>query len=378
MKVLFWQWHSFMNRGIEKALKNMEIPYDTFFYQLDDWEKNADFQQKLDEKMRMANYDKILSVNYCPLVAQVCANRKIPYVAWVYDSPMNIRELGDINNGYTTVYMFDRGAAELYQSAGYPVQYLPLAVDGDAFAAELMPAEQKQYETDISLVGNLYQTEYAYFSGPLNDYQRGYLEGLVNAQMKVYGGFLIPELLTDELLSDLNKSYRKASGGRFQMGRRELEYMLACEVTGRERYIALALLSNHYRVALYSKNQDERLKSVDYKGYADYYSQMPQIFRYSKVNLNISLKAIYTGLPLRVLDVMGCGGFLMTNYQIELPEYFQIGEECVAYENLEDMYDKVAFYLEHEEERKRIAQNGLAKVKRDFTFEERLGVLLDL
>ena len=44
------------------------------------------------------------------------------------------------------------------------------------------------------------------------------------------------------------------------------------ETTGRERYMALALLSAHYPVDLYSTDVDKRLEKVRYRGYADYYS----------------------------------------------------------------------------------------------------------
>ena len=94
---------------------------------------------------------------------------------------------------------------------------------------------------------------------------------------------------------------------------------------------------------------------------------MPLVFSQSKINLNISLKTIKTGIPLRVADVMGCGGFVLSNYQQELEEYFVIGEECVVYENLQDMFLKAQYYLEHEEERKRIAMqdwNGLNGILR--------------
>lgn len=376
MKILFWQWHSFMNKGIEKALDKLEKKYDVFFYQLEDWEKNEDFQHELDGRLKKQNYSTVLSVNYCPLIAQVCKNRKIPYIAWVYDSPMNIRGLEDIRNGYTSVFMFDRGMVQRYQKEGYPVKYMPLAVDKAVFAPALSEAQQKKYKTDVSLVGNLYQTEYAYFSGPLDDYQKGYLEGLINAQMKVYGGYLVPELLTDTFLEELNARYYKASGGSFEMGRRELEYMIACEITRRERFIAMSLLADFCQVDLYSDQDSKRSLKANYKGYADYYTQMPQVFRYSAMNLNISLKAIETGLPLRMLDVMGCGGLLLTNFQAELPEYFAMGEDCVVYEDMENLVFLVKYYLEHEEERRKIAQNGMKRVETDFTFEDRLSRML--
>ena len=59
-------------------------------------------------------------------------------------------------------------------------------------------------------------------------------------------------------------------------------------------------------------------------------------------------------------------------------KYFSIGEECVVYENIEDLYAKVAYYLAHEEERKAIAEAGFKRVKRDFTFKERLEKMLNI
>ena len=372
-KILFFQWHSFMNRGIERALKELNLPYDTFFYQFEDWEKDDKFSELLRDKLKGKEYTDVLSVNFSPLISEVCEELGILYTAWVYDSPIHIRDMSSLSNSYSRVFFFDRGQAQEYQNQGMNAYYMPLAVDTEVFRVNASKREKQACKTDISLVGKLYQTEYGYFTAPLEDYTRGYLEGIVNAQMKVYGGYLIPELVTEDLLDSMNRDYAKAAKDGFQMGRRELEFMLACETTGRERYMALALLSGHYAVDLYSTEEDKRLKDVRFCGYADYYSQMPLIFSQSKINLNISLKTIRTGIPLRVTDVMGCGGFVLSNYQQELGEYFALGEECVVYENLEDMFLKAQYYLEHEEERKRIALAGFERVKRDFTFKERVG-----
>ena len=56
----------------------------------------------------------------------------------------------------------------------------------------------------------------------------------------------------------LNSEYTKVAKDGFVMGRRELEFMLACETTGRERYMALALLSAHYPVDLYSTDVEKK------------------------------------------------------------------------------------------------------------------------
>ena len=104
---------------------------------------------------------------------------------------------------------------------------------------------------------------------------------------------------------------------------------------------------------------------------------MPKVFKTAKINLNISLKTIRTGIPLRVLDIMACKGFVISNYQEELGEYFRLGEELVTYGDLEELYYLCDYYLKHEEERKKIAANGQERIRLDFGFTDRLRKILD-
>lgn len=372
MKLLFFKWHSFMNKGIEHGLRELGISYDTFFYQFNDWEKDDLFLEQFRAYLKMGTYTDVLSVNFSPLISGLCEEFGIVYTAWVYDSPLHIRNIDSLRNSCNRIFFFDKGQAEIHRKEGVNAVHLPLAVDVEVFRINASKREKEEYRTDVSLVGKLYQTEYSYFTAPLQEYTKGYLEGIVNAQAKIYGGYIIPELITDELLTQMNKDYAKVATDGFTMGRKELEFMLACETTGRERYMALALLSAHYHVDLYSTDKDKRLKNVRFRGYADYYKEMPFIFSQSRINLNISLKTIRTGIPLRVIDVLGCGGFVLSNYQEELMEYFNVGEELIIYDNIEDLFYKTKYYLEHEDERKKIALAGFERVKRDFTFRERL------
>lgn len=375
-KLLFFQWHSFMNQGMERALGELNVEYDTFFYQFSDWENDEKFCELFRARLKDGCYQKVLSVNFSPLISMVCEELGILYIAWVYDSPVHIRNLEPMKNSCSRIYFFDRGQAEEYRKQGIDARHMPLAVDTEVFGRVLSGRARGKYAADVSLVGKLYQTEYVYFTAPLGRYLQGYLEGIINAQQKVSGGYLIPELITEELLDKMNKEYDKVSRDGFRMGARELEFMLSCETTGRERYMALALLAAHYKADLYSNDRDKRLQNVRWRGYADYYTQMPQIFAESRVNLNITLKTIRSGIPLRVVDIMGCGGFVLTNYQEEIMEYFSVGEDCVVYENMEDLFLKAKFYLTNDEERRRVAAAGYERVKRDFTFADRLDRML--
>lgn len=375
MRILFYQWHSFMNEGVERAFRQLGVEYDTFFFQQTDWEQDNGIVSLLESKLKAKEYDAVFSINYAPLVSMVCEREQIRYVSWVYDAPIHIRNTESMKNSCNRIFFFDRVQAEDYAKRGIAAYHMPLAADVETFGTY---TAKSRYRADISLVGKLYQTEYNYYSGSLTPYLRGYLDGIIRAQMKVYGGYFLGDLLDDALLRKLNECYEKASNGTASIGREELEFMMACEITGRERYMALALLANHYDVKLYSTDKDERLAKAEYMGYADYYKQMPEVFKSSKVNLNISLKIIQSGIPLRVFDVLGCGGFLLTNFQAEMPEYFTMGEDFAVYESIEDLYAKAKFYLQNDSERERVARHGFETVQKYYTFRQQVEKIFDM
>ena len=369
MKILFFQWNSFMNRGIERALGHMEIAYDVFYYQPDDWEEDEVLFTELETKLKGHAYALLLSVNYSPVLSNVCEALGVHYLAWIYDSPMHIRNLSGLNHAYTHAFLFDRGMAEEYKKWGFQISHMPLASDAADFAGSLRQNASDLCE--VSLLGKLYKTQYHEYVSLLPQELQGYLNGMLAAQSKLYGAYLFEDMLTEKLLAQINEAYRQHFHGKFEMGKRELAFMMACELTGRERYMILSLLARHFSVNLYS-NDGQYPEGVQYHGYADYYTQMPAVFYGSKINLNISLKAIRTGIPLRVLDSMACGGFVLTNYQEEIAEYLEPGKDCVVYVSLEDAYAQTKYYLEHDAMRRKIAENGREKVGREFTYEDRL------
>lgn len=365
-----------MQKGIENALKRVGADYEVFYYIFKDWDNDKEFVEVFENKLSGSNFDIVFSVNFSPLISDVCSQKNIKYISWVYDAPINIRRTDTLKNACNEIYFFDRIQAQEYINQGVSgAHHMPLAVDTELFLkSAASESAAKDYSCDVSLLGQLYQSDFTYLCGPLDGYTRGYLDGLVRTQMhlKNQGCYILKEMITDELMSELNKFYLKASKNTFTVKNKELEYALACEATGRDRFTALALLQNRCRVNLYSNDKDERLKKVKNMGYVDYYTQMPKVFRKSRINLNISLSIIQSGIPLRVLDVLGSGGFLITNYQPEIAEIFEDGVDLVIYHDMKDLVQKVQYYLANDDARKEIAHNGYNKVKEYFTFDDRI------
>ena len=369
-KILFYQWYSFMNPGIEKAFKQLEIQYDILYYQQTDWEEDAIFEEKIEKQIQDNVYDAVFSVNFAPVISKVCQHRGIRYISWVYDSPMHIRNIEVMKNSCNEIYMFDWGQVQEYKKLGVNMEHLPLAVDSEIFNLPMNDEIIKKYSAQISLVGKMYTTDYPKYTSPLSTETKKLLNDMISSQRDVYNDCFIPELLTDELLQKINAEYAKA-GLDFYIEKRELEYMMLCETTSRERTVILSLLSKHFDTHLYT-TEKPGIDNLKGHGPVDYYKQMPYIFKLSDINLNISLKSIRTGIPLRCVDVLGCGGFLLSNYQEELVQYLEVGKDCEVYGSFEEMYEKAAFYTKHEELRKQIARNGFMKAQEIFTFRNRI------
>lgn len=375
--ILFYQWNAFMQKGMENALKKLKTEYEVYYDIADNWDKDDAFAKRFINRLEKGNYSSVLSVNYMPIISDICEKSGIKYISWVYDSPLHIRRLDSMKNSCNKIYFFERMQAEEFRSQGVEgAEYLPLAADTDVFGGS--HADENEYLCDVSLLGQLYKSEYAGLCGGLSMYNRGYLEGIIGAQSQISGGFIIDEMLSNAVVDNINLDFSKAGDGTFSASKRELSYTLAKEVTGRQRFTALALLQDRCNVNVYSKDVDKRLKKVNFCGYADYYTQMPDVFRKSRINLNISLCTIQTGIPLRILDIMACGGFVLTNPQPELFEYFDAGNDLVVYEDMKDMVMKVMYYLKNDEERIRIAENGHRKVCEKFSFDDRIKTMLEI
>ena len=156
-------------------------------------------------------------------------------------------------------------------------------------------------------------------------------------------------------------------------------FVLSRQVTAMERREVLELLGKTgHTLNLYTNDKNTEIPGWKNNGPVDYYDKMPEVFANSRINLNITLRSIKTGIPLRAFDIMGSGGFLLSNYQPELFEFFTPGEDLVVYESMDDLLAKVDYYLSHENERAEIAQNGCRKVLKEHTLSKRLDCMEEI
>lgn len=72
----------------------------------------------------------------------------------------------------------------------------------------------------------------------------------------------------------------------------------------------------------------------------------------------------------RIFEGMACGKLVITDRlpdDVGLSEVFIEGEEIILYNDMMDCIEKINYYVENEEERERIAHNGMMKVLHNYT-----------
>ena len=126
---------------------------------------------------------------------------------------------------------------------------------------------------------------------------------------------------------------------------------------------------------LYTAGDTSLIPAVHNMGPIDYELGMNKVFKISRINFNLTLPSIHTGVPLRVMDILGNGGFLLTNYQQDLFELLEPGVDFVYYTSKEEALSKIAYYLEHEDERRQIAGHA-RQTMQQFDYKNRLSDML--
>ncbi len=96
-------------------------------------------------------------------------------------------------------------------------------------------------------------------------------------------------------------------------------------------------------------------------------------YRAAKIVLNINSWFLEKGhgINQRVFDVPACGAFLLTDYVQELERFFEPGIEIETYSTIEELIDKIHFYLGQESVRERIARKGYEKAQKLPTWRDR-------
>ena len=78
------------------------------------------------------------------------------------------------------------------------------------------------------------------------------------------------------------------------------------------------------------------------------------------INLNFCTS---NGASDRVYKILAAGGFLLTEDWHGREELFKDGKDLIIFKNMQDLKQKIDFFIKRPEDRKRVANSGLETVQ---------------
>jgi len=106
-----------------------------------------------------------------------------------------------------------------------------------------------------------------------------------------------------------------------------------------------------------------------------FFEQMAEFYNKCKIVVNQSGG---NDINMRMFEATACGALLITQKVPYLDELFEDGKEIVVYSTMKELIKKINYYLEHDDERKKIARAGQVRTLNDHTYQSRVKEIIKI
>lgn len=362
----------FLQEELKNALLQNEITPVLFNYRSVDL--SIEYEACIEEIFQREKPSAILSVNMLGfdsggILADLAYKYGIKLIVWFVDDPRPIllHQKQFIKPGMAA-FCWEHQYVPLLKEAGFStVEYLPLATDPALFSPE---HGTQQHLAKVGFVGSSMGEE---FLGKIAGkfLWKDELSGLVMATAKK-----VPEnsvLEIDKII--MQECERIGIRFPFTDERNSVwfqSYIIHTASMLKRKRLVSALVP--LRVKLFGDSSGWKKllgENIDTAPDIDYRSELVSVYKGIDINLNITSSQMPTAVNQRVFDVPACGGFLLTDKQSDLCELFS-NDEVAVYSNVEELVDKVKFFLNNEKERLRISCNARKRILGEHTYFHRL------
>jgi spore maturation protein CgeB len=387
MKMMVLDWNFYGKEPTFRALNKLGIEVCLFSHKDFQERVSAAFTSSFKKFISDNRPDICFSYNFYPLLSESCHELNIPYISFIYDSPYVLLYSTALRYETNHVFLFDSAECRKFNLGGFKnVHYMVLPGDPD-YMNEL---SEQNYSSDrdscdISFVGVLYNEEHNFYERYVDKSDKllvGYLDGIMDAQHLVYGTDLIEKSFDSDIMDKIGKTmqYKFNSEGIETPEYIYSRYLVDRKMTSRERFSYLEAVGRAFpgKARLFTVDKNVKIHNIKNMGIALYPNVMASVFSHSKINLNITLRSITNGIPLRCIDIMSSGGFLLSNYQEDLAEAFSAGEEFDYFDSEDSLVEKIHYWLNHDKERREAAEAAKEHIRRDYNFPDTFRKMIDI
>lgn len=328
--------------------------------------------KRLFEALLTFKPDFILTANMAGMdvdgvLARFYADLEIPHVTWFVDEPRSILMGKDVyGSDYAVAMTWERAYIPYLNAAGFATaHHLPLAAETALFNAEPATA----WRHGVTFVGSSMEAFAARERKRLEDWPDLH-RAVVDALNK--------DLVTRQRFGEGLESFIDASVLNHvdEHGRRQAE--LVCFIDGTRRLrqrMVRELASDGLEVF---GDDGWRGAGVAPAPPADYAAELPDVYRFSRINFNMTSVQMPTAVNQRVFDCPAAGGFLLTDAQADLDDLFDAPKETVRYHGVEEARDLIRHYTSNDSGRTEIVRRARARILAEHTYERRLQTMTRL
>ncbi|GBE02715.1 spore protein YkvP [bacterium BMS3Abin08] len=291
------------------------------------------------------------------------------------DSPSII--VGAIKNkgsDNVVLFLWDDSYRHDMISIGFSNVYkLPLAADESIFKAiKLSKKAYRRYYSQAAFVGNSMVDAYRWQVRKIPEGFNEIVEEMARLLSKKRISFgEVLNLQDARTVARLNELSEKDLGA--------LEAAVYWRATMIHRLKAVRRLGEFSPVIYGDDGWKELLDdSYDLRKKVNYYDVLPLVYNATDINFNATSLQMREAVNQRVFDVPACGAFLLTDHQSAIEELFDVGKEVITYKDKEEIPELVKYYLNHGDERKKIAASARDRVLREHTYKHRVRKIIEV
>lgn len=385
MKILY-VYGKASTRDVVKVMRKLKYTLEEYSEKQENSVLNDEMIERLKKYIVTHKITHLMTISLIYNVAMAAYETGIKYISIIWDSPYIklYTPFGRMENCWFSV--FDKLDYKEFKETGIShIIYQPLSVcKSDVVKWDVKRRLNGKYTEDVAFVGSIYDNNpYDLSMGGFPPEIHNYFSSIFEEAAfkwdginRVYGKTSKEMLRYMELINPdfkLDNPYDISDERYFET------VFLTRKIANIERTCVLNMLAEYFHVSFYTNSTEDhsQLVNVDVKPPVEVGEAASYVYAGTKINLNISIKGIEGGTPQRIMEIMGAGGFMLTNYCVETLELFEENKEIVTFKTPEELVEKTAYYLEHDKEREQIAEAGRRKVLQCYTYEKKLKQLMD-
>lgn len=325
----------------------------------------------------------VFAINFSRDLSEACARFQLPLAIWEVDPTTEFLPRSRTAQTNTTVFTYRKSRVEEYHRANFPYcVHLPLAANTDRRRPEaLTPRQQSRFHTPVSFVGaSMVQTAQKFRTRFTEQFLACYpdnspalverfLQSVLDRQRQDLSTWMLPQLIAQQVPDFVQRC--EARGLQNPL-------VLAGEIAAAEKRLTCVARLAQFGVQVWGDRGWKQLEhhGVKHRGYAGHFRELNHVYVGSQINIDIGRFYQSDIVPMRIFDILACGGFVIAEYNEDLESLFKIDEEIVCWRTPEELTEKTAYYLSRPHMAQKIASRGRQRVLQQHRIQDRVQTML--